>query len=400
MIKLALKNLVSKKGKSVILFLSSMLLAFTIFSGTALSLSLVNGYNSLRQRLGADIMVIPKAAADSGSLEKIVLQSAPGYFYMDSSYFEKVNALNGIEKSTPQFFLASAKSGCCDAKLQIFGFDPQTDFVILPWIKKKVKSSIQENEIIVGNSLNAFVGDVIKLYGIDCSVKAKLDATGTSYDTSVFTTVENIKEMTKSSLAKGLNDYRGTDCDKVISSILINVDPRSGMTVKEFAESVNKKFPELTAVVTSDFTKGITDSLKGVSFLVKVFIIAMSAAVLTVMTLIFASGVYSRQKEFALLRMQGASKKYVFNLVLTEAILISAAGSLLGIFIGLGIVYMFANFIESQMGLPYLTPGFSATAVIVLLTLVFSITVSVLSSVLCARRASKTDVALSLKKRR
>ena len=75
--------------------------------------------------------------------------------------------------------------------MQIIGFDPETDFSVQPWIRRSYGGELKKYDIVVGNDLNAFVGDTFKFYGTDCHVAAKLDKTGTSFDTTVFTDEEN-----------------------------------------------------------------------------------------------------------------------------------------------------------------------------------------------------------------
>jgi len=93
-------------------------------------MSLQNGLTSYEARLGADIIIVPNQARSHGSIESILLQGIPGYFYMDDSILEKARNTEGVEIATPQFYLASASAGCCSVSVQVIGFDPETDFIV------------------------------------------------------------------------------------------------------------------------------------------------------------------------------------------------------------------------------------------------------------------------------
>ena len=184
---LPLRTLRGNPVRTAILIFLTAILSLMIFGGTLMITSLKTGLHSLESRLGADIMVVPYEAATKSNLETIVLQGATGYFYMDEAKYQKIASTEGIGQISAQFFLASASSGCCSLSVQIIGFDPDTDFTITPWIKKSYGQTLQKYDIIVGNDLNAFVGDTLIFYGVECRVAAKLDKTGTSFETAVFT---------------------------------------------------------------------------------------------------------------------------------------------------------------------------------------------------------------------
>ena len=73
-------------------------------------MSLSGGLDSLSARLGADIIVTPYAATSQVSYDSVIIQGKPGQFYMNSKYYEEIKTeIEGIDKVTAQFYLASAK---------------------------------------------------------------------------------------------------------------------------------------------------------------------------------------------------------------------------------------------------------------------------------------------------
>ena len=69
--KLLLRDIVRKPLRTTALLFICMIMSAAVFGGTIVSVSLNNGMNSLEQRLGADIIVVPKKASEKVDLENI-----------------------------------------------------------------------------------------------------------------------------------------------------------------------------------------------------------------------------------------------------------------------------------------------------------------------------------------
>ena len=107
--KLAKKNVINRPLRSIALVVLLAFLTFTAFAEMAVTMALQNGFESLRERLGADIMVVPYEASTKSSLESIILQGNTGYFYMSGDVVEKIASMNGVERCSAQYYLASAR---------------------------------------------------------------------------------------------------------------------------------------------------------------------------------------------------------------------------------------------------------------------------------------------------
>ena len=148
-------NLIKKPARSIALLILSAFLAVSAFGGSLAVMSLRNGIDSLESRLGSDIIVVPYEAATQGSYESVILQGNPGAFYMSNSVIGEISEeIEGIEKLSAQYFLVSAKAGCCSVKVQIIGFDPETDFSVTPWIERSYGKELSDGDVIVGAMVN------------------------------------------------------------------------------------------------------------------------------------------------------------------------------------------------------------------------------------------------------
>ena len=392
---LVLRDLAGKPVRTAVLTVLTALLALTVLGGTVIVTSLRKGLGALESRLGADIMVVPYEATTQKKFEDIVLQGATGYFYMDSARAEKVAQREGIGQISPQFFLASASAGCCSIPVQIIGFDPATDFTITPWIRRSYGGELQKNDIVVGNDLNAFVGDTLKFYGVECRVAAKLDRTGTYFDTAVFTSAETIRSLIASSQALGMNDFADADPARSVSCLLINA--AEGCVPEEIVNDINLHVKRVKAIRTKEMISGISDSLAGVSGVIGILIAAVWVLGMVILLLAFTMSVNERKKEFAVLRVAGASRGMLAGLVMKQALVTGLLGGIAGVLLALLTVLPFHALIEERLGLPFLLPAAGTVALYAAGAVLLSVLAGAAAAAVSALRISRIDTALILR---
>lgn len=392
---LAVKNCIRRPARSIALTLLSLILGLTILGGTLLVSGLKSGLDSLESRLGADIMVVPYAASTKADLSNIILQGNPGYFYMDDSVLEKIKGLDGIGNISSQFFLASASSGCCSYKVQIIGFDPETDFTIQPWVQISYKDELKDMEVFVGNTLNAFSGDELTFYGTKVKVAGKLDKTGTYLDTAVYANVNTIKKLIRSAKESKIYDFGNVDPDKIVSCVLI--DAADGYSAEEVANDINLHVRGVTAVQTQNMVSDVSGKLTGIADMASALIVVIWLLVLLILILAFSMSANERKKEFAVLRVLGASRMRLAIEILKESILTGLVGSTLGAVCGLGVMAMFSDLIEDSLNLPFLLPGKTGLAVALFGGIAFSVVAASVASAISAYRISHMDAAVILR---
>lgn len=392
---ISFRNIKGRPARTAALIILTALMAAAIVCGTMTVSSLRTGLGALEARLGADIMTVPASALSKQNFENIIMQGSMGYFYMDRSYYDRIAAREGVEKASPQLYLASASSSCCSVPLQIIGYDPETDFTVSPWIKRSTGGELKDLDVVVGNDLSVFVGNTITFYGVTCNVAAKLDKTGTDLDTAVYTNMNTIRELIRSSLELGMNEFGSIDPDKVVSCVLVKT--AAGYSVEEVLNDLNLHVRRTKSFRTSDMISGISASLTGVSDLIGILIGAVWVLGLVILFLAFVMSVNERKKEFAVLRVTGASRKKLSGIVMSEALMITIAGGAVGAAVGLLTVIPFNGVIEEIMGLPFLLPDVLTAAVLALLAVAVSAAAGAVSASYSAHRISGIDTGVILR---
>ena len=392
---LAIQNIKGKRSRSIILILLTAFLAFSVFGGSMVIMGLQNGLKSYEARLGADIVVVPNEARSKGTLDAILLQGIPGYFYMNTSVLEKIQGIEGVEIATPQFFLASASAGCCSTSVQIIGFDPESDFVIRPWIQTAYGDSIGFGDLILGNHISMPADHTMTFYSRKLNVVAQLDETGTGLDSAVYASMDTIRQIMDDADALGFHYHAGVSTDEAISSVMIKV--ADGCDIQRVTNDINIHVRRVEATPAKSMVSSIAGGLTSVSHIVGALTAVIWGLAIAVLVVAFILIANERKKEFAILRVMGASQKLLSRLMLTESAMVAAVGAVLGVALSCAVVFPFSNYIRTRLNLPYLLPGVSTVLLMMLGAFAITVLAGALSSAAAARKLSRSDAAFVLR---
>ena len=141
----------------------------------------------------------------------------------------------------------------------------------------------------------------------------------------------------------------------------------------------------------------IAGGLSGTAGIIRMLTVMIWILAIAVLSIAFVMIAHERAKEFAVLRVMGASRGMLARLMLTESALISAAGAVCGLAAACLVIFPFGNLISSRLGLPYLSPGSGKILLLAAGSLVLSILAGALTSAAAVRRISRQDTALALK---
>ncbi len=392
---LSLKNLIRKPGRTTALALLTGFLALAVFGGSVIILSLRTGLESLEARLGADIILVPSEAQSKVSFQNMFLQGTTGAFYMDAAAVEKALEVPGVEKAAPQTFLASLKADCCSVKIQVIGFDPSRDFTVQPWIARSLTGELGDMDVVVGCKVEAGIGEILRIYDQRCKVTACLEPTGTGLDTAVYCNMNTMNTLLAAAEEKGVSHRISSGDDSVVSAVYIKV--KDGYDIGTVNSALTGKLRKVTAVRTRAMITGVSDSLAGISRTVSILMIVIWALAFVILLLAYILIVRERSREFAVLRLIGASGRMLGRMALTESAVCGLMGGIAGTGTAAIGVFSFSGLIESSLGLPYLVPGLRTILLLAAGTVALSIAVSALASAFAAWRLSRVQPGTALR---
>ncbi|MCL4492778.1 MAG: ABC transporter permease [Nitrospirae bacterium] len=391
---IAVKNLRRKIIRTALLFLAVTVVTGTLFSATLFISSMRNALKIGTYRLGADVLVVPEKYVSEA--RTALLAGEPTSFYMDRAVYEKVKRVEGVKQASPQLFIKPASFTCCySVDVFLIAFEPATDFTIAPWLEKNLKKPLSGDEIITGREVPLITGDTVPFFGTPFKVIGTMEPTGMKFfDRSAFMTMDAAYTMAANSKA---NSMQPIDLDRSrISAVLVRV--QDGYTPDRVAIRLEHDIEGIKAIASDEIINTVRKQLGG---LLK-GILAVSAVLwilaLLMMGFAFSMMVNERQRELGLLRAMGAKRGYIFRLIITEAVIISAAGGIAGLAGGSVLLLAFKGPILSSLKLPYLVPSATVLAELTAGALVFAMITGLLSSLLPAISASTMEPYAAIRK--
>ncbi|WP_345488501.1 ABC transporter permease [Orbus sasakiae] len=384
---LAWRNLTRKPFRTSCLIIITLLFAATLFGGSVLTKNLSNGISGMADRLGADILIVPYGYEKN--MEVALLRGEPSSFYLKSDVAQKIKSIKGITSVSSQLFIASLNAGCCSSKVQLIGFEQDTDFVISPWMSTQLSRPLHDNEVVVGSKITANVGDEVIFFNQPFIIAAKMDSTGMGFDTSVFMTMQAAHSlMKKAELITGDVDHIAD----YASSVFIRVDP--DYQPKEVVNQIMQKYAvdyNLDFIMTKGMITNIYKWLNSFSMIVFGLSTLFWLLAVVVIFIVYSSTINERKREVSILRILGASRASLVKMLLAESLIVSSIGGLIGIGFAAIVLFAFRLLICQSLGLPCANLALSDSIIYALMVFILTLLIGPLASIYSVLSITRTD---------
>lgn len=387
---LARQNLKRNIFRTLIMVLSVTLASGTLFGAVVLARGVQDTLNIVHQRLGADLIIVPKGELNNA--KGALISGTPTIFFMDKSVEQDIVKVSGVQATSPQVFLRSLDSPCCISLVHMVGYKPETDFTIKPWLLNNMKGPLEPNEIIVGAKVitsvvgvpTKAIGQTLVFLGKPLTVKGILDPTGLGTDFTVFMPMD-----TALKLAQGSPLYPVPVKPDQISAVLVKV--ASGQTPASVAKNIRNSVPGVEVITAADLTQTLGQDLSRLANGLGIVGGTLGIVALLLVGILFTLSIQQRMREFGLFGAMGASRNYVFRLIIAESALITGSGGIVGLLIsGLGI-YLSRGILTKVMGNIYIWPRISYFAWAIAVGLVVTVLMGVLGGLYAAIRLSRLE---------
>jgi putative ABC transport system permease protein len=220
----------------------------------------------------------------------------------------------------------------------VVAFNQDTDFVIRPWLNKKLGRKLGKGEAIVGSESafnirmgltevdSVLFGNVFRMVGV-------LDKTGTGLDTAIFIDENNIDDILK----KGKASIKPGQISVIFARVKKGYDP------VVVAAELEDTIIETDTIARKDIGKNVINALGDINriFLITFILASLLAAFLA--WAVFSGIANERSREVGIMRAIGAKESHVMKLFLIEVIIIGGFGSLIGIFAGTALSFVLAK---------------------------------------------------------
>ncbi|MDD1718417.1 MAG: FtsX-like permease family protein [Methanoregulaceae archaeon] len=346
------RNLRNRPGRNIPTVIAFAVIGATLFSALYLASGMEQSLYRGTKWMGADLMIVPGEYTAAG--ENILLTGSPTTFFFDDSGFERISQVPGVEKASPEVYIATLLASCCAAPVQIIAIDPDHDFTISAWLRDKPGIRLGKDDIIIGSKIDGDTGSDLMFYGHEFHIVGKLEPTGLrGVDMAVFTRIEDAYVMADESgekAVKNLTIPRG-----MVSTVLVKVAP--GASPAAVGDEIRRQVPGTKVITPTGLLHTVSGHIEGVMGVLYGSTLAIAAAFILLFGVISAMVAHELRKEITILGALGVTKAFVLRLVFAESFSLSIIGGLLGIGAATVILIAFQDFIASRLKIPFGIPS-------------------------------------------
>lgn len=381
--QIARKNFTYYYRRSLILLIIVAIFAFILAGSLSLLKSMARGVDSAVNRLGADVILVPPGY--DSKIRGALLRGEPNNFYMPGDVLTDIQGFPGIEAVSPQLYIATLQATCCSYPLQIIGFEPESDFLIRPWLREQAIKRLHQGEIVIGFNVAGKTGEKLSFFNKDYRIVGRLDKTGMGFDNSVFMNMDTARAIALDSKRGGAHPALGED--HPISVLMLRLS--SDVDTLEIRQELNQFFQGRAYALSSEnLMREVRLAFSGL----EVYLTTLTA-LLCLMTILLLGLVYTLQfreriEEYRSCCLLGANCCDLRAMMVWETLYSSAAGALLGASLGTFLTHLFGLGISHALRLPYLSSSAGASLGYFLLSFVFVSMIAPLAAIFSAFKIS------------
>lgn len=321
------KNMKAHPTRTIILMVLTAVQVMSILTGLFLVSAMRQELQLVQLRLGADLLVYPTQAMSKISKDALLMQGTPVLVYKSRSMLSRLTDNENIAAVSYQIYISDKTAE--GETIFITGYDPDTDFVIAPWIAEGQSFKPEDETVIVGSKVKTSADNTISLFQKERLVSGHLLETGSELDEMAFVNLNTLNSLIKDSAEAGIQTFAKVDPCNVWSSALIRVNDKQNVEsvtnwINIYVRKVDAIRSENTLIATAS---GIQSQIKSIA------VIALStwAVLLLAMGIVQSMLMRERKKELYIWYMIGASGAKVENIILREAVLTHFYGAAFGV---------------------------------------------------------------------
>lgn len=390
MFYLAWRNITRRLGSSVLTAFIAFMAVLALTASMIVVTSLEDGVRLSRERLGADIMVLPAGA--SGNASEVLFCAEPVNVYLPASAAEAVAATEGVAASTPQFFTQTVDQSCCSVVgvTRVVGIDAATDFVLAPWIVGGAEGAeggasaeaddfgLGDDGILLGSAAPAIEGGQASILGSVFHVAGTLAPTGTSVDETIFMDIDAARTIAAAS--PYLESVWG-DADPFDAVSCLMVKAADGADIDALCQALVDAVPGSVAVRTADMVSGASSQLAVVEAIAVAFLIVLVILAALALAGRFSALAASRMRELGLLRTFGMSRGRVVGCFACEIGLVTLVAAVVAVGIACLVAGSVVGTFHSEFNMPGAAVPASAYGTAVAAGLLFAVVLTAVALV-------------------
>ncbi|WP_296325511.1 ABC transporter permease [Reyranella sp.] len=387
---LALQNLGRRKARSLLLIMAVAVASGVVFTGATLMRSIDSSMAVGFTRLGADMMAVPEGALTN--ITAALLTVEPTDLVLDQDLFARAG-IASVSRAAPQKIARVEHSGIGSHhdSVDLIGFDPAIDFTVRPWLVEKLNRDMRAGDVILGAARDTVLGSELLIFGKPHTVYGRLGKTGVgTHERGVFMTFDTLEALAGS--VHGPSGPPAVLQKGKVSGFLVELAPGATPLQARFAILSTLKGVK---VVTGDSTmSGIRQGLAALLNGILALMVLMFASTALMVSVLFSAIVTERRGELGLLKAIGARRGQIVGMMVTEAVIATGAGGLLGVALGVLVMRLYERslvYYLENIGVPFVWLDGPRIVVVAAAAVVMASIIGALGSLYPAWRASRRD---------
>ena len=324
--RVPLLNIRAHPIRSLVIAILALAQAACVFGGFVLVDAMRSELSLAERRLGADLVVYPTTCLNQVEKKRLLMLGTPVNCHQPRSVLARMSANEDIAAVSYQLYVSETLAD--GTSRWIVGFEPETDFVLSPWIAEGEGTSLPRGSVLVGSAAADGNAETMSIYGMQRPIGAHLLATGSELDDAVFVPMDTLADIVADASAAGQDVDASLDPATDYSAALVRASDSDA--IESVTNWINLYVRKVSAVRSSealvDAGAGIrSHRLVAIGVLGAIWLVLLGALAVAQLSLM-----NERRQELAVWRSIGASRAIVSRIMLGESGLLHAAGALVG----------------------------------------------------------------------
>ena len=360
-------------------------------------------------RLGADILLLPSPLPNviiyiqwkdpvfitPTNTTAHLLYLRPRYIDDNGTLDRGISAIPGVSAVSAQVFVGTLNNS--GRTVALGGFDPNTDFTVLPWLKAggQGETSPGPNMAIVGSDTGFGSRDNVSWGFLTLRVTAVLEPTSSTMDRTIFFPIQTAYGLVRG--ATSSMGFAGSGQNSVsvgfkagqISALLVKL--QKGASEDEVGRQISGTISDYVVIYGAIATKQVSLETRGIATYEFFLSGLLGTSVLILVASLMSMSINERKREFGLLRSLGATKRTISKVVMAEVGIVSFLGSVLGLVVGGLVLFVSESFLSQAYSVSFIQPTTTDLIEFTLGSLGLGMIMGTLAASLPAYRASRMD---------
>ena len=325
--RVPLMNIRAHPVRSLVIAILALAQAACVFGGFVLVDAMRSELSLAERRLGADLVVYPTTCLNQVEKKRLLMLGTPVGCHQPRSALARMSSNEDIAAVSYQLYVSETLAD--GTTRWIVGFEPETDFVLSPWIAEGEGTSLPRGSVLVGSAVADGHAETMSIYGMRRPIGAHLLATGSELDSAVFVPMDTLADIVADASAEGQDVDASLDPATDYSAALVRASDSDA--IESVTNWINLYVRKVSAVRSSEALVGAASGIRAHRGVAIGVFGATWLVLLGALIIVQVSLMNERMQELAVWRSIGASRSVVSRVMLSESALLHAAGALAGV---------------------------------------------------------------------